>query len=45
MNVSTWNSRANGADVDFGTFSIADAVDIAEFWEMVAEEDVYMEDE
>lgn len=33
MNVSTWNSVMNTADIDFDTFTLADAIGYAEFEE------------
>lgn len=35
MNPSTFNMNMNTADIDFDTFSIGDAVEVAQFWEDV----------
>lgn len=45
MNVASWNAKANEADIDFNTFTIADAVDWAEFVEMVNDVDIEHEEE
>lgn len=35
MNCSTWNAMANSAEIDFDTYTLADAIDYAEFIEDV----------
>lgn len=35
MNCSTWNAMANSAEIDFETYTLADAIDYAEFIEDV----------
>ena len=43
MNCSTWNALANSAEIDFDTYTLADAIGYAEFeeqctnWEDVVE--------
>lgn len=33
MNCSTWNAMVNSAEIDFDTYTLADAIDLAEFIE------------
>ena len=45
-NISTWNMLANNSENDFNySYTIADAVDWAEFVEMVSDVDIEHEEE
>lgn len=45
MNVSTWNVKMNDSEIDFEyVYTIADAVDVAEFWETVRDVEIGNDD-